>query len=118
MMQQETVHAMRLVGLSMAFDALGRKPESDAALAQLIAKNEKTYSFSIAYVFAYRGDADRAFEWLHKAVQYHDPYPVAVAGHPMFVNIHDDPRWLPFLRKHGVAPEQLAAIKFDVKVPN
>jgi hypothetical protein len=90
MMQQETVHAMRLVGLSMAFDALGRKPESDAALAELIAKNEKTYSFSIAYVFAYRGDADRAFEWLHKAVQYHDPYPVAVAGHPMFVNIHDD----------------------------
>jgi hypothetical protein len=25
---------------------------------------------------------------------------------------------LPFLRKLGMAPEQLAAIKFDVKVPN
>ena len=29
-----------------------------------------------------------------------------------------DPLWLPFLREHGMAPEQLAAIKFDVKVPS
>ena len=33
-------------------------------------------------------------------------------------NLHSDPRWLPFLRKLGMAPEQLAAIKFDVKVPH
>ena len=33
-------------------------------------------------------------------------------------NLHADPRWLPFLRRLGMAPEQLAAIKFDVKVPN
>jgi hypothetical protein len=32
-------------------------------------------------------------------------------------NIRTDPRWLPFLRDLGVFPEQLAAIKFDVKVP-
>ena len=35
----------------------------------------------------------------------------------MLVNLHSDSRWLPFLRKIGMAPEQLAAIKFDVKVP-
>ena len=35
----------------------------------------------------------------------------------MFSNIHTDPRWLPFLRDLGVSPEQLAAIKFDVKLP-
>lgn len=34
-----------------------------------------------------------------------------------FTNLHEDPRWLPFLRKLGMAPEQLAAIKFDVSVP-
>jgi hypothetical protein len=37
--------------------------------------------------------------------------------YPDPVNLHSDPRWLPFLRKIGHAPEQLAAIKFDVKVP-
>jgi len=35
----------------------------------------------------------------------------------LLANVHADPRWLPFLRKIGKAPEQLAAIKFDVKLP-
>jgi hypothetical protein len=39
------------------------------------------------------------------------------AVYPMFADIHSDPRWLPFLRKNGMAPEQLAAIKFDVSLP-
>ena len=39
------------------------------------------------------------------------------AVHPMFGNLHSDPRWLRILRTLGKAPEQLAAIKFDVKVP-
>ena len=42
----------------------------------------------------------------------------AAAREPLFANLHDDPRWLPFLRKIGKAPEQLAAINFDVTVPN
>ena len=93
------------------------KAESDAALAELIEKYGSDYSFNIAYVFAFRGDADRSFEWLNKAVEYHDLYLSAVAVHPMFASLHSDARWLPFLRKHGMAPEQLAAIKFDVKLP-
>jgi hypothetical protein len=117
-MQQEVLDGMRLVGLSMAHHALGQKAESDAALKESIEKHGRGYSFNIAYVFAFRGEADRSFEWLDKAAEYHDLYLSAVAVHPMFTNIHSDPRWLSFLRKHGMAPEQLAAIKFDVKVPN
>jgi TolB-like protein len=117
-MQQETDEATRLVGLTMAHQALGQKAESDAALAELIEKYGSDYSFNIAYVFAFRGEADRSFEWLNKAVEYHDLYLSAVAVHPMFANIHSDPRWLPFLRKLGMAPEQLAPIKFDVKLPD
>jgi len=40
-----------------------------------------------------------------------------IAVVPWFANIHDDPRWLPFLRKVDRAPEQFAAIKFDVTLP-
>ena len=47
-----------------------------------------------------------------------DPGLADIAIDPLFANLHNDPRWLPFLRKIGKAPEQLAAIKFDVKVPN
>ena len=32
----------------------------------------------------------------------------------LFDKIHGDPRWLPFLRKIGKAPEQLAKIEFKV----
>ena len=31
--------------------------------------------------------------------------------------IHDDPRWSPFLESIGRSPEQLAAIKFEVTLP-
>ena len=70
-------------------------------------------------MLAYRGEADRAFEWLDKAVQYHDPGARRrLPSTRCSQSLHSDPRWLPFLRKLGMAPEQLAAIKFDVKVPN
>ena len=102
-MQQESGEPPRLAGLSMAYHALGRSAESDAALAEIIKKYEKTSANSIAMVFAFRGEPDRAFEWLDKAVQYNDTDLGATAVHPMFANIHADPRWLPFLRKdrHG-----------------
>ena len=101
----------------MAYHALGRKAESDAALAELIQKYEQTIAYNIAYVLAYRGEADRAFEWLDKAVEYHDSALGDVAFDPCSQSLHSDPRWLPFLRKIGRAPEQLAAIKFDVTIP-
>jgi TolB-like protein/cytochrome c-type biogenesis protein CcmH/NrfG len=114
--RQETDDSWGLIGLSEVYHALGRETESDAALAELIDKYGHNPSW-IASVFAYRDDANRAFEWLEKAFEYHDPSLGAMAFDPMMKKIHPDPRWLPFLRKAGMAPEQLAAIKFDVKVP-
>jgi len=34
-----------------------------------------------------------------------------------FDNIHSDPRWLPFLRKIGKAPDQVAKIQSNVTLP-
>jgi len=105
------------MGVTMAQYSLGKKPESDAALAELISKYEKDSAYNIAYVMAYRGESDRAFEWLDKAVAYHDTGLVEISDDPMFANIRNDPRWLPFLRKIGKAPEQLAKIEFKVTLP-
>jgi TolB-like protein/Tfp pilus assembly protein PilF len=115
--QAEPGESWRLDGLAIIYNALGRKAESDAALAELIKRFEKESSWNIAYVYAMRGEPDRAFEWLDKAIIYHDPGLSLTAVQPTFANLRSDPRWLPFLRKIGRAPEQLAAIKFDVKVP-
>ena len=101
----------------MVYHALGQAAESDAALADLIEGQEEGAAYNIAYVMAYRGETDRAFERLDKAVQYGDPGLADIAVTPEFANIHDDPRWLPFLQSIGRAPEQLAAIQFEVTLP-
>jgi TolB-like protein/Flp pilus assembly protein TadD len=115
--EQETSEVWRLIGLSLAYHALGRKADSDAALAAVIEKHEKDWSFNIAYIHAFRGEADKAFERLDKAVEYGDAGLSEIVGFEFFANIHSDPRWLPFLRKIGKAPEQLAKISFKVTLP-
>ena len=115
-MQQVASH-WRLMGLSMVYHALGRATESDAALADLIAQHERNAAYNIAYIFAYRRESDRAFEWLDKAVEYKDPGLSYILYEPLFANIRDDPRWLPFLKSIGKSPEQLATIEFNVTLP-
>jgi tetratricopeptide (TPR) repeat protein len=116
-MQQEPEEAFRLMGLAMTYHALGQAAESDAALTELIQKYEQEAGYNIAFVLAFRGEADHAFEWLDKAVEYNDSGLSQIAGEPMFANIHGDPRWLPFLESIGKSPEQLAAIEFEVTLP-
>jgi hypothetical protein len=80
-------------------------------------KYERTGSLDIGCVLAFRGENDRAFAWLDKAIQHHDVGLGVVPVYPTLASLHSDPRWLPLLRRLSMAPEQLAAIKFDVKAP-
>jgi TolB-like protein/lipopolysaccharide biosynthesis regulator YciM len=115
---EEADEGYRLIGLPMAYHALGQSAESDVALGELIDDYEEDSAFNIAYVLAFRGEADRAFQWLDKAVEYNDPGLADILpGSILFANIHDDPRWLPFLESIGKSPEQLAAIEFEVRLP-
>ena len=115
--EQERTESWRMIGLPIVYHGLGRKADSDQALAAMIAKNERDWSFNIAYIYAYRGEADKAFAWLDKAVEYQDPGLSDIAAESLFANIRSDPRWLPYLRKIGYAPEQLAKIEFKVTLP-
>jgi hypothetical protein len=101
----------------MAYHAMGRKEESDAALAELISEQEQGSAYNIADVLADRGEADRAFEWLAKAVHYQDAGLARIIGEALFTRIHDDPRWSPFLESIGRSPAQLDAIEFEVTLP-
>ena len=83
----------------------------------MIEQHEPHGAYNIAYILAYRGEADRAFAWLDKAVQYNDTGLNGIPVENLFANIQDDPRWLPFLESIGKSPEQLAAIKFEVTLP-
>jgi len=114
--EQEPIEVFRMIGLPLALHALGRKTESDAALAALAATYEKDAAGNIASIHAFRGEADRAFEWIEKELANGGTFAEIVVD-PLFANLHDDPRWLPFLRRIGKAPEQLAKIQFKVTLP-
>ncbi|MCW8925790.1 MAG: tetratricopeptide repeat protein [Xanthomonadales bacterium] len=116
-MLQEKHAAKQLEGRAIAYHALGEDGKSTEALRELIEKYEFNSAYNIAYVLAYLGENDRAFEWLAKAAEYRDSGLTQMAHQPEFANIHDDPRWLPALESAGVAPDQLAAIGFNVSLP-
>jgi tetratricopeptide (TPR) repeat protein len=107
----------RLRKLSMAYHALGRKSESDAALQTLIEKFGMDDAFQIAEVHAFRGEADEAFAWLDKAHDVNDTGLQYILNSRPLERIHADPRWLAFLRKVGRDPETLAKIEFKVTLP-
>jgi tetratricopeptide (TPR) repeat protein len=112
--ERENNEAWRMYGLPMVYCALGRKADADATFNAVIAKYEKEGPINIAYDYAFCGDSDKAFEWLDKAVAYQDPGLGDIVTENLFDKIHSDPRWLPFLRKIGKAPDQLAKIEFKV----
>ena len=58
---------------ALAYYALGRKKESDAALSELIAKYHASSAYEIAQVYAFRNQSDKAFEWLDRAYAQRDP---------------------------------------------
>jgi TolB-like protein/tetratricopeptide (TPR) repeat protein len=115
--RKEPIEVFRLGALVMTYQALGRKAESDAAFVELTRKYPDTKPFSMAVIAASRGDRDRAFALLEKAGRQHDIDVGSLTVYPSLAVLHDDPRWLPLLRKLGQAPDQLAAIKFDINVP-
>jgi hypothetical protein len=52
---------------------MGHRAESDAALEELVKLRAETGPFQIAEVYAYRLQADEAFEWLDRALKRRDP---------------------------------------------
>jgi tetratricopeptide (TPR) repeat protein len=99
MVQQDLDEASRLLYLPIVLQAAGRKAEADEALKAQIAQWADTGAFFVAQTYAYRGDHDRALEWLDRAYSQKDAYLVEITGEPMFKNLANDPRYKAFLRK-------------------
>jgi TolB-like protein/Tfp pilus assembly protein PilF len=105
--QKDAADWARLLIVSCARWAQKRIPESDAALAELIANASETGAYQIAEVYAYRNDKDHAFEWLERARRQRDAGLPGLRADTLLPNLHDDPRWNAFLRMMGLADDQL-----------
>jgi TolB-like protein len=114
---QEPHEPYRLLGLSRIHNAMGHAAESDSALQVLIDRYGDGWAYNIAYTYALRDEADSAFEWLDQAIENRDAGLAQLGSTTVFSNIEDDPRWRPLVESLGMSPEQLAAIEFEVELP-
>ena len=99
---QETDPDWRAYAMALAQQARGDAVAADAALNALIADHSDDMSFQIAAVYAFRGDADKTFEWLDRAYEKHDPGVMAIIDNPFTRALQSDPRFAAFCKKVGL----------------
>jgi TolB-like protein/DNA-binding winged helix-turn-helix (wHTH) protein/cytochrome c-type biogenesis protein CcmH/NrfG len=98
-MEKEKHHSSHLWGLALTYYALGRKKESDANLAELIAKFQAVDPYQIAAVYAFRGETDSAFKWLERAYTARDSGLDEIKTDPLLERLRPDPRYAALLKK-------------------
>lgn len=93
----------RLYGKNFVFYALGRHKEADSLLAEMkegVAKYDA--AANIAVVYAFRGDVEHAFLFLHKALEEKSPTLLTAVYYPAFKILYKDPRWNELINKMGL----------------
>lgn len=119
--QQVSVEMLRWYGSVLARHDLGQNEEAAEALKRLIAlrgPDELQFmSWLIATASAWVGNLDDAFEYLEMQRQSDPGWLRVVANSPLYEKFEADPRWLPFLERAGLAPEQLGAVEFNPRLP-
>ena len=88
----------------MAEYTLGNREESDRALAEYIKERGEPFAYQFAEVYAWRGENDKAFEWLETAYRTHDGGLPYITYDPLIAKLRSDPRFGAFLRKMKLAP--------------
>ena len=91
--------AFRLTGIAMAEHSLGHAKESRQALDELIKKHAGDSAYEIAEVYAWRGEKDKAFEWLERAYRHNDGGLTDLKVDRLIDNLRGDPRYKALLRK-------------------
>ena len=99
-MEQEPREDWRSFGEALAYHAAGRPQESDTALKQLIKIRPSGWAYQIAEVYAYRGEVDKASDWMDRAYQQHDRGLLVVKSDWLIKNLPQDPRYTELLKMH------------------
>ncbi len=97
--EQEPSEVWRTIGLALAYHALHRRGDGDAALRELTRKFANEWAYNIAQVHAFRGEIDEAFDWLDRAYAQRDGGLSELIGDPLLKNLEGDPRYVAFLQK-------------------
>ena len=100
--QLEPNDGYRRFGLALAHYARGDRPAADAALAEMVARDRNLLAYQIAEVYAWRGETDKAFEWLQISLDNHDTGALSLLIDPLLRGLRGDPRYKSMLEKIGL----------------
>jgi TolB-like protein/tetratricopeptide (TPR) repeat protein len=100
--EQEPNEAYRLIARAFI-----PGPTADAALAEFVAKFGEEMPGYVANIHGIRGEIDPAFAWFERALARRDAAVVWVKTNINNRSLRTDPRWPDFLRKVGLADDQL-----------
>ena len=98
-MLQEADGPWKNFGLILAYHALGRKTETDKLFSDFISRFQKKEMYQIAEIYAYRGEKDKAFDYLEKYYIAREGRLTYLKGDPFLKNLESDPRYITFMKK-------------------
>lgn len=96
---KESFEGYQLMGQSLVTFKQKKLSKSDKIVAKLIMDFEFMMPFQIAEIYGFRGEINKAFEWLDKAYEYRDGGLLQMINDPMLQSLTNDPRWNAFLIK-------------------
>lgn len=78
---------------AMIYHSQGHIDAANNALETYIAKYSDEENFDIAQIYAWRGELDKAFEWLEHSLELAPHLLLSLKYRSFFENLHKDPRW-------------------------
>lgn len=91
--EQESHEFFSIYGRNFVEFAAGNTKEADRLFSEFLTKFSDTDPSNVADLYAFRGNYDKSFEWLNKAVAIKDPVLIEALTYPSFKPMYTDPRW-------------------------
>jgi TolB-like protein/tetratricopeptide (TPR) repeat protein len=98
---QRAPDQFRTTGMAMAEFSRGRQEASNEALHKLESEYEIGFAYQIAQVYAWRGEKDKAFEWLDRCLELHDAGMQRLRYDTALDPLRSDPRFAALVVKMG-----------------
>jgi adenylate cyclase len=100
--QLENADTFKNLSSAFALHELGRHEEAKQALQYVVDNDGHWLAYQIAEAFSFMGDNDASFLWLEDSYEKRDGGINYLVGDTFLKNLHNDPRWEPFLLKVGL----------------
>jgi tetratricopeptide (TPR) repeat protein len=90
--------------VGIAYAKIGRSEQARKILqqAEKLWKPDGRFSIWIGTIYAALGEKDAAFDWLERAFQERTPFLIYLNVHPVFDNLHGDPRFDSLVKRIGI----------------